>query len=276
MSDYTMTSQARGKMPLTSPARDVYHEIVRGGDESQDHLRLFFEMDAVFREKNSSRFHNKYMFNDLQSYSVRCVGSYLCQRETSLQGNKGKCMMHTGNGSKSQASTVRLVDEISQWWKTSLHKAQIGEVASVPEAEAEAGDDMTSTAGRIIFQVVDNRGFQDFGVDVDHMVIVGRTDRETRLIPDVDLTPYGALDHGVSRQHAVILPTDEGLCLIDLDSSNGTALNDKRVAPGQKHILRSGDRLTFGTLRLIVRVSHSLRRGRGSSATNVTPPAPVP
>lgn len=170
-------------------------------------------------------------------------------------------MMHTSNGSKSQAGTVRLVDEISQWWKTSLHKAQIGEVASVPEAEAEAGDDMTSTAGRIIFQVVDSRGFQDFGVDVDHMVIVGRTDRETRLIPDVDLTPYGALDHGVSRQHAVILPTDEGLCLIDLDSSNGTALNDKRVAPGQKHILRSGDRLTFGTLRLIVRVSHSLRRG---------------
>ena len=46
--------------------------------------------------------------------------------------------------------------------------------------------------------------------------------------------------------HARLLPTDEGVLLEDLGSTNGTFLNGKRVLRGEAHI---GDEIGFDTLR---------------------------
>jgi pSer/pThr/pTyr-binding forkhead associated (FHA) protein len=51
---------------------------------------------------------------------------------------------------------------------------------------------------------------------------------------------------GLSRMHARLLPTDDGVLLEDLGSTNGSFLNGKRVLRGEARI---GDEIGFDTLR---------------------------
>ena len=53
-------------------------------------------------------------------------------------------------------------------------------------------------------------------------------------------------ESGISRAHARLLPTEEGLQVEDLGSTNGTFINGKRVLHG---VARVGDELAFDTLR---------------------------
>jgi two-component system, cell cycle response regulator len=51
-------------------------------------------------------------------------------------------------------------------------------------------------------------------------------------------------DHSVSRRHARIQPQPEGFVVIDLNSTNGTFINDKQIPEGQ--VLSDGDYLRIG------------------------------
>ena len=53
-------------------------------------------------------------------------------------------------------------------------------------------------------------------------------------------------ESGMSRMHARLLPTDDGLLIEDLGSTNGCFLNGKRVLRGEAH---AGDEVGFDTLR---------------------------
>jgi hypothetical protein len=68
---------------------------------------------------------------------------------------------------------------------------------------------------------------------------------------DVDLAacPDGAT---VSALHARLLRRDGLWCVRDLDSKNGTALNDNALAPGEVRALAPGDRLCLGLVCLTV------------------------
>lgn len=79
-------------------------------------------------------------------------------------------------------------------------------------------------------------------------IIFGRVDENTTARPDVDLTPYGAHEKGVSRQHAVLEINEDTLILMDIGSSNGTFLNGQRLAARQPRLLRDGDEVRFGKL----------------------------
>ncbi|NUM46988.1 MAG: FHA domain-containing protein [Anaerolineales bacterium] len=57
-------------------------------------------------------------------------------------------------------------------------------------------------------------------------------------------------DGQVSRQHAQIEKTDAGYLLTDLNSTNGTFLNDKRLT--HPTYLRIGDAITIGPARFLV------------------------
>jgi pSer/pThr/pTyr-binding forkhead associated (FHA) protein len=122
---------------------------------------------------------------------------------------------------------------------------------------------------RVIFQTLTSEA-RVLGVDVFSVAIIGRSDPSTNIKPDLDLAVCSAKDdHGISRQHAILLPTDEGLSLIDLDSTNGTWINGLFLQPGKRYRLRSGDRVEFGKLRLIVRVVGAMSVGRPNDATSV-------
>ena len=53
----------------------------------------------------------------------------------------------------------------------------------------------------------------------------------------------------VSRLHCRIVASDENLDVVDLQSTNGTFVNDTRI---DRAALRSGDRLRVGRVELIV------------------------
>lgn len=85
-------------------------------------------------------------------------------------------------------------------------------------------------------------------LNIDGRKLFGRMDNTDKQKPDLDLTPYGALEKGVSRIHAAIARNDETLTLIDMGSSNGTHLNGQRLVPNQPRVLRDGDEIRFGKL----------------------------
>jgi len=66
---------------------------------------------------------------------------------------------------------------------------------------------------------------------------------------DVDLSPYGGLEAGVSRRHAIILARKKFLSIRDLNSTNGTFINGLRLMPQQDVPLEHNDELQFGKLR---------------------------
>jgi hypothetical protein len=57
-------------------------------------------------------------------------------------------------------------------------------------------------------------------------------------------------DPCLSRDHAVLETGSEGLVVLDLDSKNGTYVNDQRI---QRAVLHTGDRLRVGQTDLWVR-----------------------
>jgi hypothetical protein len=70
--------------------------------------------------------------------------------------------------------------------------------------------------------------------------------------PTIDLTNYHGRLLGVSRHHASIHISDDNYMLEDLHSSNGTWLNDVRLSPLERAILRNGDMIRLGQLVLFV------------------------
>ncbi|MBN1313095.1 MAG: FHA domain-containing protein [Anaerolineae bacterium] len=106
---------------------------------------------------------------------------------------------------------------------------------------------------RVIFLVGSTPPPTTLGLDVRHELVVGRADAGDESSPGLDLTPYLAAEQGVSRQHAVLLPMSEGLCIADLGSKNGTWINSQFLEPGRRHQLAPSDRVELGLLRLVVR-----------------------
>jgi CheY-like chemotaxis protein len=87
---------------------------------------------------------------------------------------------------------------------------------------------------------------------VKDQMLIGRGDADRSIAPEIDLTTYDGLSHGVSRQHAVLLVRDERLFLRDLGSTNGTRLNGLTCEPKKEYRVRHGDEIALGRLRLQV------------------------
>jgi pSer/pThr/pTyr-binding forkhead associated (FHA) protein len=82
----------------------------------------------------------------------------------------------------------------------------------------------------------------------DQSIVLGRSDARLRYHADVDLTPYGALDRGVSREHARVYTEEGHLYIVDMNSTNGTFLSGKRLEPNTPALLHKGDELLLGRL----------------------------
>jgi hypothetical protein len=125
-------------------------------------------------------------------------------------------------------------------------------------AASEAADSEVSTrpldyrlgfgikADRIVF-VVPSSG-RRLEVELGQTIAVGRVDTRQEIWPEVDLTLDEGAEKGVSRKHALVRSSDEGVVLVDLGSTNGTRVNDRRLPPERPHLLRNGDTVRFGNL----------------------------
>ena len=70
----------------------------------------------------------------------------------------------------------------------------------------------------------------------------------TGVTPQLDLTAFAAYQMGISRHHALLLLHAQHLYLQDLDSRNGTYLNDVRLNADQPQQLFPGDRIRLGRM----------------------------
>jgi hypothetical protein len=77
---------------------------------------------------------------------------------------------------------------------------------------------------------------------------LGRFEIGTRKDEEIDLSPYGALDRGVSRIHAELSLVGDKIYITDLMSTNGTYLAGQRLKPNEAMLLRKGDELHIGRL----------------------------
>lgn len=75
-----------------------------------------------------------------------------------------------------------------------------------------------------------------------------RIDADADDSPDYDLTPYGALEKGVSRLHAMIDCTQGNATITDMGSTNGVFLNGRQISPKTRQPLNDGDELQLGRL----------------------------
>jgi hypothetical protein len=89
---------------------------------------------------------------------------------------------------------------------------------------------------------------EPIGLQPRDEILLGRTDVHSNLAPDLDMTPFGAAEQGVSRRHALIRRGENTLTLMDLGSTNGTHLNGQRLTPNQPRVLRDGDEIRMGRL----------------------------
>ncbi len=79
-------------------------------------------------------------------------------------------------------------------------------------------------------------------------MLIGRADIKSNHFPAVDLTPYGALEEGISRVHAKLNRDGDTITLTDMNSVNGTYLNGQRLPAHQARVVRDGDEVRFGRL----------------------------
>lgn len=79
-------------------------------------------------------------------------------------------------------------------------------------------------------------------------IVVGRGTADQDPPPALDLTPHHGAEFGVSRTHAIIEITEQGITITDLNSTNGTFINNFRLPAELPYPLQNGDELQFGSL----------------------------
>jgi hypothetical protein len=132
---------------------------------------------------------------------------------------------------------------------------QTGTLGSQPSVQ------LPSSAGNARLRVVDQLADDSLALFIDDFTdpiivpvvsqaVLGRYTPNNPLHPLIDLTSYGALEKGVSRMHIIIRRANTGLIVEDMASSNGTALNDLRLAPYAPAVIRPGDRLRLGKMEI--------------------------
>jgi hypothetical protein len=85
---------------------------------------------------------------------------------------------------------------------------------------------------------------KEFPLDKD-VITIGRQSPADGIFPDIDLTDIDEEAY-VSRRHARILKKDEGFIFEDLGSSNGSFINNVRIAQGVQQFLNEGDVVRLG------------------------------
>jgi hypothetical protein len=129
-------------------------------------------------------------------------------------------------------------------------------VAPAVTAQPPVAAPVTSLAPAAIsarlFVEADNQEFDLSGKD---NVIIGREDAVSNIFPDVDLTPHGGEEGGVSRMHARIFVENGQYMLEDENSTNFTFLNRQKLTAKTPMALHDNDEIKLG--RVLLRFKES-------------------
>jgi len=120
------------------------------------------------------------------------------------------------------------------------------DLSSTPAANPVMSSAPAALAARLIAEA-DNQEFDLSGKDT---IVIGREDAVSNIFPDVDLTPHGGEEGGVSRLHARIFVENGQYMLEDENSTNFTFLNRQRLAGKTPTPLHDNDEIKLGRVLL--------------------------
>lgn len=119
---------------------------------------------------------------------------------------------------------------------------------SMPERASPQSAHLLNETWKIAFRF----GNETTSLAVGEPIMVGRaTDGDDDI--QLDLSPYGAYQGGVSRRHARIVLHEGGLYIEDIGSTNGTRINGFQLTPNRKYRLREGDEIEFARVRASIK-----------------------
>lgn len=119
------------------------------------------------------------------------------------------------------------------------------------QSDQQKHSDGAATRRRVRLRLMNGKAFELAG-KLDY--VIGRRDPNGQM-PDVDLTDWNGAACGVSRQHAAIHISADGVSVEDLESLNETIRNGYRLLPHQRYPLEDGDELRLGSIALLVVIS---------------------
>ena len=138
------------------------------------------------------------------------------------------------------------------------------------EYEKKHGDDVVTIFGRkqilppldterpitdkvpeiVTFEMPDRSLLQ---VATNQEILIGRKSKHGDTEVTVDLGAFDGHQHGVSRHHALVKYLKDTLFIVDLDSINGTFVNNRRALPTKRYALLDGDEIKLGSLAITIR-----------------------
>ena len=117
---------------------------------------------------------------------------------------------------------------------------------AVPERLPKAQTPLPSSERRFCATVLNSSRRLDLPLSTP--LLIGRQDAARGHYPEIDLNHDGGYDSGVSRRHARITLAEGATYIEDLDSANGSFINEQRLQSGTSYRLQSGDELRLGSL----------------------------
>jgi hypothetical protein len=120
------------------------------------------------------------------------------------------------------------------------------DVSAAPAPAPAPAEAPAALSARLIVEA-DNQEFDISGKDT---ILIGREDAVSNIYPDVDLTPHGGEEGGVSRMHARIFVENGQYMLEDENSTNFTFLNRQRLSGKTPTPLHDNDEIRLGRVLL--------------------------
>lgn len=109
---------------------------------------------------------------------------------------------------------------------------------------------MTAAPAALVARLIVEADNQEFDLSGKDIVLIGREDAVSNIFPDVDLTPHGGEEGGVSRMHARIFVENGQYMLEDENSTNFTFLNRQKLTAKTPTPLHDDDEIKLGRILL--------------------------
>jgi hypothetical protein len=119
-----------------------------------------------------------------------------------------------------------------------------------PEPVEVAAQAPVSAPGALQARLIVEADNQEFDLSGKDNISLGREDAVSNIYPDVDLTPHGGEEGGVSRLHARIFVENGQYMLEDENSTNFSFLNRQRLTAQTPTPLHDNDEIRLGRVLL--------------------------
>ncbi len=118
--------------------------------------------------------------------------------------------------------------------------------APAPAASMPGASGMSAPAAITVPKLVVDADNTSFDLSGKSEWMIGREDPVSSIFPDIDLTPHGGEEGGVSRLHAKLYVQGNQYLIEDQNSTNFTFVNRQKLAPKTPTPIKDGDEIKLG------------------------------